>query len=147
MRAGELFFIDTNVLVYWLDESDRSKHEMARRWIEALWEGPRGRVSWQVLNEFYVNGVRKLGARPRDVRVVVESLARLQPVGFGLALVQRAWHWETKAGVPYWDGLIIAAAESAECSFLLSEDFQAGQKFGKVTVIHPFRTKVEDVFR
>jgi predicted nucleic acid-binding protein len=118
---------------------------MARRWIEALWDGPRGRISWQVVNEFYVNGVSKLGAPPRDVRVIVESLARLRPVGSGLALFQRAWHWETKAGVPYWDALIIAAAESAECSFLLSEDFQAGQKFGRVMVIHPFRTKPEDL--
>jgi predicted nucleic acid-binding protein len=44
----------------------------------------------------------------------------------------------------FWDALIIAAAEQSGCRWLLSEDFQAGQRFGAVTVVDPFeRSPVE----
>jgi len=33
---------------------------------------------------------------------------------------------------------IVAAAERSECSWLVSEDFQTGRKFGKVTVVNQF---------
>ncbi len=99
---------------------------------------------WQVLNEFYVTAVRKAGAPPDSVRELVESLVRWGPVGCGLGLVRRAWHWMDKAGLPYWDGLILASAEATGCTHLLSEDFQAGQRFGDVTVVSPFRQRPEE---
>lgn len=144
MPGGERFFVDTNVLLYSLDPSDGAKRELAHRWLDVLWDNGAGRVSWQVLDEFYVNAVRKLRAPVRSVRTEVETLAQWQPVGFGLGLVQRAWYWIDKAGVPYWDSLILASAETAGCAYLLSEDFQAGQKFGNVTVVNPFRSAPEE---
>jgi predicted nucleic acid-binding protein len=65
-------------------------------------------------------------------------------VGFGLGIIERAWHWSDKSGIPYWDALIVAAAETAGCKYLLSEDFQPGQKFGGVTVVNPFRSSPEE---
>ena len=74
-----------------------------------------------------------------SARDKVKTIARWGPVGFGLGLVERAWPWTDRAGVPYWDALIVAAAEAAGCAYLLSEDFQPGHKFGDVTVVNPFR--------
>ena len=34
--------------------------------------------------------------------------------------------------------MIVAAAERSRCRWLLSEDFQAGRKFGELTVVNPF---------
>jgi predicted nucleic acid-binding protein len=45
-----------------------------------------------------------------------------------------------RASVSYWDALIVAAAETAGCGYLLSEDFQAGRKFDDLTVVNPFLT-------
>jgi predicted nucleic acid-binding protein len=53
-------------------------------------------------------------------------------------LLERAWHWTDAAHLPYWDALILGAAEIAGCDFLLSEDFQAGRRFGAVKVLNPF---------
>jgi predicted nucleic acid-binding protein len=139
MRAAERFFVDTNVLLYSFDPSDRAKQELAHRWVAALWENAAGRLSWQVLNEFYFNAVRKLGSPTSGVRSNVERLAQWEPVGFGLGLVHRAWYWTDKTGISYWDSLIVASAETADCAWLLSEDFQAGQRFDAVTVVNPFR--------
>jgi predicted nucleic acid-binding protein len=145
MHAVERFFVDTNVLLYSFDPADRAKQELAHRWVDKLWQSGAGRLSWQVLNEFYANAVRKLRVPVQGVRTTVETLAQWQPIGFGLGVVQRAWYWADKAGVPYWDSLIVASAETAGCAYLLSEDFQTGRKFGDVTVVNPFRQGPEEL--
>jgi predicted nucleic acid-binding protein len=137
--AKPVFFFDTNVLLYWLDAKNAAKQQAARQWVLAAWEGGQGRVSWQVLNEFYSNAVGKLGAPPREARAMVEVFASLAPGEFSLGLIRRAWHWADSARLPYGDGLIVASAEAAGCAWLLSEDFQSGRKFGAVTVVNPFR--------
>jgi predicted nucleic acid-binding protein len=142
--AAERFFVDTNVLLYAVDPAGGGKRELAQQWADALWTSGAGRISWQVLNEFYANAVRKLRVPVQGVRTTVETLAQWQPIGFGLGVVQRAWYWADKAGVPYWDSLIVASAETAGCAYLLSEDFQTGRKFGDVTVVNPFRSGPEE---
>ena len=131
-------FVDTNLLLYSVDESEKAKHVKSREWLDALWTTDSGRVSWQVLNEFYANATRKLKLPSVRARENVETFAMWRPVGFGLGLLHRAWYWGDKAGIPYWDCLIVASAETIGCRYLLSEDFQDGQKFGDVTVVNPF---------
>jgi predicted nucleic acid-binding protein len=138
------FFVDTNVLLYSVDATDAAKHARARQWMDALWNTDSGRLSWQVLNEFYWNAVGKLKTPAVRVRENVEALALWQPVGFGLGLLHRAWYWSDRGGVAYWDSLILAAAESTGCKYLLSEDFRAGRKFGDLTVVNPFLASPED---
>ena len=41
-------------------------------------------------------------------------------------------------GTSYWDASIIAAAQSARCDELLSEDLSHGQHYGSVMVVNPF---------
>ena len=48
-----LVFVDSNVLVYWADGSDPVKQRRASLWIEELWKSRSGRVSFQVLQEFF----------------------------------------------------------------------------------------------
>ncbi len=136
--TGSLFFVDTNLLLYCLDDRDEEKRGAALRWRDRLWDAGAGRLSWQVLNEFYANATRKMGAPAPVARKVVAQYAFWEPVGIGLGLLQSAWYWMDAAGLPYWDSLILAAAEAAHCSYLLSEDFQSGRKFRHVTVVNPF---------
>jgi predicted nucleic acid-binding protein len=133
-------FVDTNVLLYWIDTAHLGKQQTSRAWVAALWESGIGRTSWQVLNEFYVNATRKLHAPAKDVQSIVEAYAQWHPAGFGLGLVRRAWEWADSTGVPYWDALILSAAEQTGCRYLLSEDFQHGRVYGSLRVINPFQT-------
>lgn len=141
MNDAELFFVDTNVLLYAVDPLRADKAAAARLWLSLLWENGAGRISWQVLHEFYSNALRKLRQPPRQARAVVEDLATWQPVDTTVALIRRAWHWMDAARIPYWDALIVAAAELAGCSFLLSEDFQRGRRFGEITIVDPFQSE------
>jgi len=145
--AGDTCFVDTNLLLYAFDPVDAGKHEVAKQWMELLWSSNSGRISWQVLNEFYANAERKLRLPAPAARKTVEELAEWQPVGFQMSSILRAWHWMDQAGLSYWDGLILAAAEHLGCRWLLSEDFQADRKYGSVQVVNPFRTDPSDFFQ
>ena len=144
--AANLWFVDTNVLLYEIDSADPTRQAGARRWLEALWENRAARLSWQVLNEFYSNATGKLGAPAPLARTLVQTYAEWGIVEFSLTLLQRAWHWTDHAGVNYWDALILAAAERAGCRWLLSEDFQHERTYGPMQVIDPFRVEPDGFF-
>jgi predicted nucleic acid-binding protein len=57
---------------------------------------------------------------------------------WSLELLRRGWRWADTAKLSFWDSMILAAAEQGGSRWLLSEDFQAGRKFGAVTVVNPF---------
>lgn len=138
MSAGSAFFVDTNVLLYWVDPGDCDKRTRAAEWLQVLWLEGAGRVSWQVLHEFYSNAVRKMRLEASEARTVVEDLSHWGPVDSSLGLVQQAWKWIDSAQLSFWDALIVAAAERSGARYLLSEDFQAGRRYGEVEVVTPF---------
>ena len=131
-------FVDTNVLLYRFDDVQPEKRHAAEAWFAALWGSGTGRISWQVVFEFYANAGRKAGVRVQIARQAVAQLALWNPEPPTHAAIQRAWHWCDQAQTNFWDALIVAAAEQAGCRYLLSEDFQAGRRFGAVTVVNPF---------
>jgi predicted nucleic acid-binding protein len=138
MRAANRFFTDTNILLYALDPADPVKRAQARLWLDALWRFGSGSLSWQVLHEFYVNGHRKLKWPEPELRKTVELFATWRPIENSVGLIQRAWFWMDDSQTSFWDSLILAAAERAGCPFLLSEDFQAGRRYGPITIVSPF---------
>src|SRR5579862_4265675 len=132
--AGNSVFVDTNVLLYSLDSRHPAKRTRAALWLDYLWRTGEGRMSWQVLHEFYSNALRKLGTPALQAREVVSLFSRWQPGGMNLAVVERGWYWMDRAQLSYWDSLILASAERLGCSTLLSEDFQSGRTYEGVTV-------------
>lgn len=137
MNAGK-FFVDTNVLLYSFDSRNPFKQSRAHDWLSRLWQTGNGRLSWQVLNEFYVNAVRKLGVPAETARDSVRLFSQWNPTPVTFGLVERAWYWMDLAGVPYWDALILGSAERLGCQWLLSEDFPAGRKYEGTTIVSPF---------
>lgn len=133
-------FTDTNVLVYARDAGEPEKQPMAREWIDCLWETGQGRLSVQVLNEYYVTVTRKLkpGMSLGDAQADIDDLMRWKPVSTTAALVKRAWEVEARFGMQYWDALIVAAAQQIGCRHLLTEDLQDGQELDGVVVVNPF---------
>ena len=139
MNGVDLYFIDTNVILYTYDK-DTSKGDRAEAWIQWLWERTACAVSWQVIQEFYRNAIHKFHAPKDQVREHVGLLVELKPPDVTLGLLERAWFWTDQASISFWDALIVAAAERTRCRWLLSEDFQAGRQFGSVTIVNPFET-------
>jgi predicted nucleic acid-binding protein len=138
MSAGDSFFVDSNVLLYSVDPVESGKRERATEWLEALWMAGTGRLSWQVLHEFYWNAVMKMRLEPAKAREIVEDISHWRPVDTSLGLMQQAWHWADWEQVSYWDALILAAAQRAGTRYMLSEDFQSDRRYQDIQVVSPF---------
>ncbi len=130
-------FVDSNVFVYQVDASEPAKSAATSAWLTWLWEHGSGRVSTQVLQEFYNVVTRKLSERfPRDdARLAVRQLDQWEPVVLDIAVIEDAFTVEDRYGLSWWDALIVAAARSAGCAYLLTEDLQHGQDYGGVQVV------------
>lgn len=134
----DLVFVDTNVLLYALDDADLKKQSAARRWREELWKSRKGRISFQVLQEFYVNVAQKFPASREEARAEIRDLLAWQPVTVDSAMLETGWKIQERYQLSFWDAMIVAAAKSAACGFLLTEDLQANQDLGGVVVMNPF---------
>jgi predicted nucleic acid-binding protein len=135
-------FVDTNVLAYARDASEPTKQPLAARWLEHLWATRSGRLSTQVLEEYYVTVRAKLkpGLAEAEARSDVELLAAWRPVVADERLMQDAWRIQDETGWSYWDAAIVAAAVRSGCTHLLSEDLQTGRTVDGVQVTSPFET-------
>lgn len=142
--AGEVF-VDTNVLVYSRDVAEPEKHRRARAWMAHLWATRRGRLSYQVLQEFYVTVTEKLdpGLDREMARREVRSFIPWRPVAIDPRVLEGAWQVQDRHHLSWWDSLIAAAARAAGCAYLLSEDLQHDQLLDTVRVVNPFRTTPE----
>lgn len=143
MPTGSTVFVDTNVLLYAEDTAHATKHAQARQWLAWLWIERRGRLSSQVMHEFYVNSVRKLRpAMPQgDARAEVRRYQQWRPWLVDHATVETAWAVEARHGLSYWDALMVAAAQHQGCRWLLTEDLQHGQRIEGVQVVNPFQVE------
>ena len=131
-------FVDTNVFVYLFDGDAPAKQSRARDILDS--GDTTFVVSTQVLQEFYVTVTRKL-ATPLpalDAEAATRDLAAFEVVAPDARMVLRAIALARKASFSLWDALIVEAADAAGCDRLLSEDLQAGQAIGSVTVHNPF---------
>jgi len=53
-------------------------------------------------------------------------------------ILVQGWRLQDRFQLSFWDSLILAAAISSACNFLLTEDLQSGQELDGVTVLNPF---------
>jgi predicted nucleic acid-binding protein len=140
-------FVDTNVLVYGRDASEPGKQPRAWAWREALWKLRAGRLSIQVLQEYYQVVTRKLkpGLTRPVARQEITDLSLWKPVVISESLLESSWEIEDRFKISFWDSLIVAAAWEADCESLLSEDLSPGTNFDGLKVIDPFATLPADV--
>jgi len=133
-------FVDTNVLLYWRDASEPGKQVIAAAKLAELWETRAGRLSVQVLNEYFVNVTRKLdpGLSPEEAWDDVEALSAWDPLPIDMPILTRAFAVQSRYQLLWWDSMIVAAAEAAGCTCILSEDLSNDTSYFGITVENPF---------
>jgi predicted nucleic acid-binding protein len=131
-------FVDTNIFIYALDDADIGKRDAAGAWRAELWKSRRGRISFQVLQEFYAKVTKKWPGTWRDARSEVRDLLAWQPVVVDDVIIERGWKIQDRYQLSFWDALIVAAAKAASCRYLLTEDLQADQDLDGIFVVNPF---------
>ena len=135
------FFLDTNVFVYHVDRNDRRKRAVAERIVRDALVSGNACVSFQVIQE-WLNVVLKKAAVRLEVdaaRAYLDTvLAPLHRISASIALYQRALDIHERYSFSPYDALIVAAALTAGCSRLLSEDLQDGQRIEGLVISNPF---------
>jgi predicted nucleic acid-binding protein len=134
-------FIDTNVFIYHLDATDDRKHAVAERIVRDGLATGRGCISFQVVQECLNTALRKadLALSIDAARAYLDTvLAPLLQVGASAALYQRALDVRARWRFGFYDSLIVAAALTAGCRILLSEDLQHDQRIDTLTIRNPF---------
>lgn len=140
-----LVFVDTNVLIYAVDNTNPQKQRAARLWRDELWKRRRGRISFQVLQEFYANATRKEPSAREHIQAEIRNLLTWRPVTIDELILEGAWKIQERFKLSFWDALIVAAAKVASCKYLLTEDLQEGQELDGVLVVNPFRSSPDKI--
>jgi predicted nucleic acid-binding protein len=132
-------FVDTNILIYAHDADAGSKRPRAERALRDLWDSGLGRLSVQVLQEFYVNATRKLATAMAHIaaREVVSSYGPWIREPTTPETVIRAIDIAAMAQISFWDALIVASAEQVEATQIYSEDLNTGQSIVGIKIVNP----------
>ena len=134
-------FLDTNILVYMLDETDDSKRGRAEELVRTSIEDGTGCISYQVVQETLNVATRRLGFSAGDswtlLATVLEPLWTVQP---STAMFESGLALRDRYGFSFYDSMIVAGALQSGCNRLYSEDLQDGQRIGPLTVEDPFKT-------
>jgi predicted nucleic acid-binding protein len=136
--SGARAFFDTNVLLY-AHGSDAGKRAIAAALLREHEAEERILVSTQVIQEFYAAGARKLAMAPDKLRHATVALFEWPLVIISPGHIMAAMEMRDRYQISFWDGLILAAAESGGAEILYTEDLNDGQRYGAVEARNPFR--------
>lgn len=134
---SDKIFIDTNVLVYSIDDSEGFKNLAAKSIVNEL-SNSKGVISTQVLQEFYNIITKKMKCPKEKAKELLQSLSECFEVHKNSVLdILRAVDISIKTQFSFWDSLIISAAISSGCRTLYSEDLNDGQNVDGVLIKNP----------
>ena len=133
-------FLDTDVLLYSVDDRVPARRDRAQQWVTACWTRRCGRTSAQVLEEFYANARKKFptAISAGDARAIVRRYQLWNPWQNDPATLETAWAIESRYGFGWWDALVVAAAQQQGCRYVVSASLQHGLQVDSVQILNPF---------
>nr|WP_294512081.1 PIN domain-containing protein [uncultured Rhodopila sp.] len=135
---GDRFTLDTNILIYSVDTSAGPRHVLAVDIIERA-VGLASCLTLQSISEFFAACCRKRLVSRDSAAGMARAWLDLFPVVCASPAAARVALEHVLAGrASYWDGLMLATAEEAGCSAILTEGIADGTMLGAVRVINPF---------
>ena len=132
-------FIDSNILIYAVDEAQPDKYERACNIVEAAIRGNGFVISVQVLNEFASVLYRKFKKSDDEVRELLSIAGRIKTVPVMPEWTQLAIDIKAQYGLQFCDSLLLAAAQVNKCQEFWSEDLNDGQIYCGVKAVNPFK--------
>jgi predicted nucleic acid-binding protein len=135
--------IDTNVLVYFVDENEPEKQAKATALVKRLSEKKAETLLlWQVAVEF-LSCMRRWENDGRiDRKTILGHLEFLEAtfpcVVPPFSVLFQSLEMSSRYSLSHWDSLLLAACHDAGVDTLYSEDLEDGMTYGSVTVVNPF---------
>jgi predicted nucleic acid-binding protein len=131
-------FLDTNILLYAKVDDGSDKHIKCHNLLTVVLVGSELVTSVQVLNEYYVNALKKTITPAEIQNTVNQFISDFKIVPLTKELIPETHRICNRYQFSYWDSNIVAAALEAKCKILYTEDLQDGQVIDNtLTVINP----------
>ena len=134
-----MVFFDSNVLVYIAINQDAAKKKVAIQLVASAIENQSGYISLQVLREVANCLFKKSNDSIEHIRETLSGFDALDCLDESRDLLDRAIEIKDEYGIQFYDALIVAAAETAGCETLYSEDMGDGQIYGGILIVNPFK--------
>lgn len=134
-------FFDTNILVYLMDKRNLKKRNTSRELVRKAAANGEAVISTQVLQEFYVVATKKLNLGPIIAKSIMHTFENMEVVTIGKETINEAIDASIQYKLSFWDALILAAAESAKCDVLYSEDLNEGQVMRNLRIVNPLKPR------
>jgi predicted nucleic acid-binding protein len=134
-------FLDTNIFIYAVDQSDTRKAAIAVDLIREHAVYSTGVISFQVVHEFFNVAFKRFPAvmPPEEAsQFLAVVFAPLLSVHSSVALCDDAMRIYRRFKLSWYDSLIVAAAAEARCGTLYSEDMQHGAVIQGIRIENPF---------
>ena len=133
-------FVDATVLLHAVDDQDLAKRDQARQWLGACWARRCGRLSHQVLNEFYLQARQKFpsAVSAGDARAEVRRYQNWRPWVVDHPTIEAAWAIEARYQLSFWDALVVSSAQQQGCDRLLTDALPHDQQIDGVHILNPF---------
>ena len=136
--SGERFTLDTNVLVYSVDDATPLRCQTARD-VLARAASRDCRLTLQALSEFFAVVTRKKFVSAAEGAAQVSDWLDVFPTTAPSKTAVRAALATSVTGqLSYWDGLLLATAAEAGCAAILTEDMADGPVLHGVRIVNPF---------
>jgi predicted nucleic acid-binding protein len=135
---AERCFIDTNILVYTHSKDEPSKQRRALDLLRSLHKSSTGIISTQVLQEFANIAIKKLQLPTSLLREQLLFWEQFEVIQITPIIIHAALDIQQTRQLGFYDALIRASAQVANCSVLYSEDMNAGEIVGGVKLVNPF---------
>jgi predicted nucleic acid-binding protein len=138
--SADRVFIDSNIFVYTVDNDNTDKQTKAKSVVADIIANRIPVISTQVLQEFYNASTTKIKVDRFLAKSIVHDLCNMEVVQVIPELIEQGIDISISVQISFWDGLIIAAAEFANCSTIISEDLNDGQIIRGVKILNPFKS-------
>jgi len=145
--VAENRLLDTNVLVYAYDVSERRRREIAKALVDEVWNAGGGVVTLQNLSEFFFAVTRKV-QKPVpvvDAKTIVSDIlrsSRWMVIDRNAGTVMKAMEIVESVRAPFWDALIAACMLEHGIEVIVTENEKDFKNIPGITMINPFRTRV-----
>ena len=138
--------LDTNILVYAYDVSEKRRREIAKGLVDEVWDAGGGVVTLQNLSEFFFAVTRKV-QKPVpvvDAKTIVSDIlrsSRWMVIDRNAGTLVKAMEIVESVRAPFWDALIAVCMLEHGIEVIVTENEKDFKNVPGITVMNPFKPK------
>jgi predicted nucleic acid-binding protein len=131
-------FVDTQILIYAMDNFDSQKKEKSRALLKELANSNKGVISTQILQEFYKLVTEKISVDSLITKSFLRFFNNFEVINITPILINEAIDCSILNQISFDKSLKLVTAETAKCEYFYTESLESDKIIRGVTIKNPF---------